>query len=91
VREVTHTLRLLSSLVQAQPPPTTLFLPFVLSPDVISMKQSNKGDVLGLIALCKEKKVEIVWMRNEPRYSYVVSPSFWRYAKELKAKQAVEH
>ncbi|GAA5859746.1 hypothetical protein JCM8547_007010 [Rhodosporidiobolus lusitaniae] len=43
-----------------------------------------------LLRPCKTCNVEVLWYDPIRLEQYQVSPSFWRYAKELKAKQAAK-
>jgi hypothetical protein len=41
-----------------------------------------------LLSTCTRLHVDVLWYDPEEEDNYAVSPSFWRYAKRIKAEEA---
>lgn len=90
--EETQNLLILSRLVESIPSasPPSLHLPSALrNLDIVEAPKASKH-VERLQAVCAEAGVELLWHEDDPWDDYVVSPSFWRYAIDLKAGEGAE-
>jgi hypothetical protein len=76
----------LLALVDIASPPRSLHLPVLPSDQRDLMRVSMA--VFELVRKCLELKIEILYSESEDEDVYAVSPSFWRYAKRIKAEEA---
>jgi hypothetical protein len=66
-----------------------LFLPAFISPcSDNELPQDVKEKTKGLLDVCKEREVEVVWHEEYDNSGSSISPSFRRLAHRLKAEQA---
>lgn len=66
-----------------------LFLPAFISPaSENELKPDAKEKIKGLLDVCKERDVEIIWHDEDDESGWAISPAFRRYAGRLRAEQA---
>ncbi|GAA5866637.1 hypothetical protein JCM8547_002705 [Rhodosporidiobolus lusitaniae] len=53
----------------------------------LPVNREHDEPIHSLLELCKTRKVDLLWYHADRLEQYEVSRSFWRYSKELKAKQ----
>ncbi|GAA5873751.1 hypothetical protein JCM8547_005939 [Rhodosporidiobolus lusitaniae] len=71
----------------SSPSPKSLHVPFLLRSEPSERISELRTT---LFAACKRKAVEVLWYNSEEEEERAVSPSFWRYARRIKAEKEKE-
>jgi hypothetical protein len=89
-RQYTGPFPSLSSAVRATPPRTLHVQSSIVPHDDPSGELRASLRVDAFLEVCEELNVEVVWHEDDGEKPYLISPSFHRYAKELRSKQEAQ-